>query len=41
MVGWGRAVAVVGGREGGYLSNRLRFRGEKQERAIQQNSCTL
>lgn len=37
MAGWGRVVVVVGV----YLSNRLRFRGEKQERAIQQNSCTL
>lgn len=25
---------------GGYLGNRLRFKGEQQERAIQQNSCT-
>lgn len=24
-----------------YLDNRLRFKGEQQERAIQQNSCTL
>lgn len=32
-------IWLGGGR--GYLGNHLHFRGKEQERAIQQNSCTL